>query len=117
MVETAFNFTHDVDVILFVIDGTSKQIGRGDSKILEKIKETKRKTILIINKIDMIKEKEDLLKLYNLPLDELLKESSKYMSNNIEFCSLINARNGKCSQIANTVHKALITAQILNHIH
>ena len=42
--------------------------------------------------------KEELLKLYNLPLDELLKESSKYMSNNIEFCSLINARNGKCSQ-------------------
>lgn len=66
MVETAFNFTHDVDVILFVIDGTSKQIGRGDSKILEKIKETKRKTILIINKIDMIKEKEDLLKLIDL---------------------------------------------------
>ncbi len=42
--------------------------------------------------------KEDLLKLYNLPLDELLAKSSKYMSNNIEFCSLINARNGKCSQ-------------------
>ncbi len=42
--------------------------------------------------------KKELLKLYNLPLDELLKESSKYMSNNIEFCSLINARNGKCSQ-------------------
>lgn len=42
--------------------------------------------------------KEELLKLYNLPLEELLKESSKYMSNNIEFCSLINARNGKCSQ-------------------
>lgn len=42
--------------------------------------------------------KEELLNLYNLQLDELLKESSKYMSNNIEFCSLINARNGKCSQ-------------------
>lgn len=42
--------------------------------------------------------KENLLKLYNLPLNELLNESSKYMSNNIEFCSLINARNGKCSQ-------------------
>lgn len=42
--------------------------------------------------------KEELLKLYNLPLEELLAESSKYMSNNIEFCSLINARNGKCSQ-------------------
>lgn len=42
--------------------------------------------------------KEELLRLYNLPLKELLAESSKYMSNNIEFCSLINARNGKCSQ-------------------
>lgn len=42
--------------------------------------------------------KEELLRLYKLPLEELLAESSKYMSNNIEFCSLINARNGKCSQ-------------------
>ena len=42
--------------------------------------------------------KEELLRLYNLPLEELLAESSKYMSDNIEFCSLINARNGKCSQ-------------------
>lgn len=42
--------------------------------------------------------KQELLDLYNLPLEELLQESSKYMSNNIEFCSLINARNGKCSQ-------------------
>lgn len=42
--------------------------------------------------------KEELLKLYNLPLEELLAKSSEYMSNNIEFCSLINARNGKCSQ-------------------
>lgn len=42
--------------------------------------------------------KEELLKLYNLPLEDLLAVSSKYMSDNIEFCSLINARNGKCSQ-------------------
>lgn len=42
--------------------------------------------------------KEELLRLYNFPLEELLAESSKYMSDNIEFCSLINARNGKCSQ-------------------
>ena len=42
--------------------------------------------------------KEELLRLYNLPLEELLAESSKYMSDNIECCSLINARNGKCSQ-------------------
>ena len=42
--------------------------------------------------------KEELLHLYNLPLDELLAESSKYVSDKVEFCSLINARNGKCSQ-------------------
>lgn len=42
--------------------------------------------------------KDELLHLYNLPLDELLAESSKYMSDKVEFCSLINARNGKCSQ-------------------
>ena len=29
--------------------------------------------------------KEELLAFYNMPLEDLLKESSKYMSNNIEF--------------------------------
>ena len=42
--------------------------------------------------------KEELLKLYNLPLNELLSLSSKYMSSNIEFCSLVNAKNGRCSE-------------------
>lgn len=42
--------------------------------------------------------KQELLRLYNSDLDELLKESAKYIKNEIEFCSLINARNGKCSQ-------------------
>lgn len=66
MLDTAFNFIGDVDVILFVIDATSKEIGRGDSKILEKIKQANRKTILIINKIDMVQNKEDLLELIDL---------------------------------------------------
>lgn len=43
-------------------------------------------------------DKQELLRLYNLDLDELLKLSSKYVKDEIEFCSLINARNGKCSQ-------------------
>ena len=43
-------------------------------------------------------EKSELLRLYYLDLDELLKLSSKYIKNDVEFCSLINARNGKCSQ-------------------
>lgn len=43
-------------------------------------------------------DKQELLRLYNLDLDVLLKLSSKYVKDEIEFCSLINARNGKCSQ-------------------
>ena len=43
-------------------------------------------------------DKQELLRLYNLDLDELLKLSSKYVKDEIEFCSLIIARNGKCSQ-------------------
>ena len=42
--------------------------------------------------------KEELLKLYNMDLDELLSLSSKYVSDKVEFCSLVNARSGKCSQ-------------------
>ena len=70
MIDTAFNFIGDVDVILFVIDATSNEIGRGDSKILEKIKTQNKKTILVINKIDMVQNKQDLLKL----IDEYQKE-------------------------------------------
>ena len=43
-------------------------------------------------------DKDELLRLYNLELDELLSISSKYISDDVEFCSLINARSGKCSQ-------------------
>jgi len=66
MIETAFTFVGDVDVVVFVVDATSKEIGRGDSRILEKIKQAKKKTILAINKVDMVKNKEDLLKLISL---------------------------------------------------
>ncbi len=48
--------------------------------------------------MDNTTDKQELLRLYNLDLDELLSISSEYLSDNIEFCSLINARNGKCSQ-------------------
>ena len=45
-----------------------------------------------------MKTKEELLKLYNLELNELLAEAKKYTFNEFEFCSLISARTGKCSQ-------------------
>lgn len=65
MVETAFTSLGDSDIILFIIEATSDSIGKGDRIILEKIKESKRKAILIINKIDLVK-KEELLKLIDI---------------------------------------------------
>lgn len=65
MLETSFTSLADADVVLFLIEATSDDIGRGDSRIIEKLKEDKAKTILIINKIDLIK-REKLLNLIDL---------------------------------------------------
>lgn len=69
MVETSFSSIPDSDIILFLIEATSKDIGKGDRIILEKIKESKKKAILIINKIDLVK-RDSLLHL----IDEYSKE-------------------------------------------
>lgn len=65
MVETSFTSLIDSDIVLFLIEATSDEIGRGDRIILDKIKEAKRKTILIINKIDLVK-REKLLNLIDI---------------------------------------------------
>ena len=56
MVETAFGVVQDVDVIVFMIEATSTEIGKGNQLILDKIKEAKKKTILVINKIDLVEK-------------------------------------------------------------
>ncbi len=53
----------------FLIEADSKEIGKGDSKILEKLKETNKKTILIINKIDLV-NKEELAKIIEIYKNE-----------------------------------------------
>lgn len=69
MVETSFGVLKDIDLILFMIEATSEEIGRGDQRILEKIKESGKKAILLINKIDLIK-REKLLNLIVLYTNE-----------------------------------------------
>ena len=94
MNETAWGTIADVDIILFIVEATSNKIGKGDSLILDKIKEKKKKTILVINKIDLI-EKEKLLKLideyskqYNfeavIPVSALKNENMDKILNEIE---------------------------------
>lgn len=97
MVETSFTSISDADVVLFLIEATSEDIGRGDSIILEKIKEAKRKTILIINKIDLVK-REKLLNLIDIYSEEY----------NFEAVIPISATNSKYKEIIlNEIEKNL----------
>lgn len=69
MVENAFEVSKDVDVVVFVVEATSDEIGKGDRLILDKIKEAKRTTILVINKVDLV-DKAKVAKLINLYKEE-----------------------------------------------
>ncbi|MEE1531113.1 MAG: GTPase Era [Clostridia bacterium] len=69
MNDTAWGSIPDADVLLFVVEATLDGIGKGDQMILDKIKEAKANTILIINKIDLVK-KEQVFKLIETFKDE-----------------------------------------------
>ena len=86
--ETSFASIPDADVLLFLIEATSEDIGKGDQLILEKIKESKRKTILIINKIDLVK-RDTLLNLIDI-------YSKEY---NFEAVIPISATNSKYREV------------------
>lgn len=94
MIETAFGTVSDVDVILFLIEATSEEIGKGDRIILDKIKESNKKTILVINKIDLIKREKllNLIELYSkeynfeavVPVSALKKDKVETVLEEIE---------------------------------
>lgn len=65
MAETINDSMTDVDVILYLIEGTDKGIGLANEFILNKVIEQKTKAILVINKVDLVK-KENLLELIKL---------------------------------------------------
>ena len=65
----AYSHTEGVDIILFLVD-ISKGFGKGDRFILERLKEKDIPVYLLLNKIDLVKNKESLLK----EIDDLQKE-------------------------------------------
>lgn len=69
MNDTAWSSIPDADIILFVVEATSDEIGKGDQMILDKIKEAKVNAILVINKIDLV-NKEQVAKLIDIFKDE-----------------------------------------------
>ena len=98
----AYYSINDVDIILFLVDG-SVPIGPGDKYIIEKFKEQNKPVLLIINKIDKLSKEQILLKiseykdLYDfkeiIPLsalkqnniDTLIKVLKNYLTDNIKY--------------------------------
>lgn len=60
MNKKAYHNTEGVDIVLFLVD-ISKGFGRGDEFILKRIKEKDIPVFLLLNKIDLVKNKEKLL--------------------------------------------------------
>ena len=60
MNKKAYTYTEGVDVILFLVD-ISKGFGKGDKFILDKFREKDEVVFLLLNKIDLVKDKSVLL--------------------------------------------------------
>lgn len=72
MTNSAIRVLKDVDVILFVLDG-SQEISTGDQFVMEKVKEARRTPrILVVNKIDKLNDEQ--LKAKRLEIEEKLGE-------------------------------------------
>ena len=69
MVENTFEVSKEVDILVFVVDSTTDEIGKGDKLILDKIKDSGKKTILVLNKIDLV-DKAKIAKLIEQYKDE-----------------------------------------------
>lgn len=100
--EEAYYSIDDVDIILFLMDVTMP-FGKGDNFVLDKIKQAKKPTFLILNKVDKIK-KDNLLELilkykdiYDfkeiIPISALKKDNvtelintlKKYLPDNVKY--------------------------------
>lgn len=65
MISTAVNAIGDVDVVLFLVEASSKDISEENLEILEKLKKSRKPCILIINKIDLV-PKEKILNIIDM---------------------------------------------------
>lgn len=100
--EEAYYSMEDTDILLLLVDATTS-LGTGDKYVLDKLKEVKKPTILVLNKIDKLSKEKILLKiseykdLYNFDeivpisalkkdnIDTLLKVCKKYLNDNIKY--------------------------------
>ena len=102
--DQAYYGIQDNDIILFVVDAYDG-LGTGDKFVLEKIKEAKKPTILVLNKIDKLNNEQIMFSinrykdLYDFDeivpvsslkrknVDELIKVLKEYLPDNIKYYS------------------------------
>ncbi len=101
--QKAYSMTKDIDLVLFLVD-IKDGFGRGDEFILEHLKQEHRDVILLLTKIDKLKDKsvllqkiEELKNLYdfkeiipisavkNINIDELIKTIKKYLKDDLAY--------------------------------
>ncbi len=92
----AYHMIDEVDIILFLVDVT-KKYGKGDSFILDKIKDLKKPIFLILNKVDLI-DKKELFKIIN-EFNELYKFD--------EIIPISSLKNDNIDDLINTIKKYL----------
>ena len=81
----AFTALNEVDLILYMVDGT-EDFGTGEAFIIERLKRTEVPVILVVNKIDLIKNKKQLA-------ENILKYDQSFNFLAIYYISALNGEN------------------------
>lgn len=122
----AYAMIDDVDIILFLVDVT-KDYGKGDEFVLNKIKDLKKPVLLVLNKVDLIKKEklfgliEEYSKLYDFSeiipvsalksdnIDDLIKTIKKYLTDDVPYYPEDEVTNvSRNFQIAELVREKLL---------
>lgn len=96
MNKKAYTMADDVDIVLFLVD-VEKGYGKGDSFILERLKELNKPVFLLMNKVDRIK-KDKLLELIN---------QYKDLYDFTEIIPLSALKGDNVTEVINTIKKYL----------
>ena len=93
----AYSMTTNVNLVLFLVD-IKEGFGKGDSFILDKLKQDNQKVILVLTKIDKLKDKEILLK----EIDKL-----KELYDFLEIVPISSLKNTNIVALIKTIKKYL----------
>ncbi len=97
MNEQAYHIIDEVDTIIFMVDAT-KPFGKGDNFVLNRVKDLNKPVLLVLNKIDLIKNKKELLK--------TIQEYSELYNFN-EIIPVSSLRNNNIEELLNTIKNYL----------